>query len=346
MTDDEAIQLLLDLVSTPSITGSEQAAVTLMVETLARQGLETEIDGAGNGIGRSKAGSNRLMFLGHIDTVPGTIAPRVKDGRIFGRGAVDAKGPLAAAMVAAIRCRDVPGIEVVGAVGEEGPSHGARHLAAEPAPAGLIIGEPGGSDAIVLGYKGSMRATVSFSLPAGHSAGKEQTAPDAAVDGWNAIRTVCAGLGSGEAVFDQLIPALLAFQSRSDGMRQEAELSGSFRLPPDLDLANAKAMLAEAISPASIEFGDADPAYRAPRDTKLVASFVRSIRAEQVRPRFKVKTGTSDMNVVAPVWNCPVVAYGPGDSSLDHTPNEHVVIEEYLRGIRVLTRVFGEWGRA
>jgi LysW-gamma-L-lysine carboxypeptidase len=39
------------------------------------------------------------------------------------------------------------------------------------------------------------------------------------------------------------------------------------------------------------------------------------------------------------VWRCPMVAYGPGDSKLDHTPQEHVVIEEYLAAIRVLTSV-------
>jgi LysW-gamma-L-lysine carboxypeptidase len=45
------------------------------------------------------------------------------------------------------------------------------------------------------------------------------------------------------------------------------------------------------------------------------------------------------MNVVAPIWNCPIVAYGPGDSALDHTPNEHILIEEYLQAIKVLETV-------
>jgi LysW-gamma-L-lysine carboxypeptidase len=37
-----------------------------------------------------------------------------------------------------------------------------------------------------------------------------------------------------------------------------------------------------------------------------------------------------------------MLAYGPGDSRLDHTPEEHVPIEEYLRAIRVLTGVLSE----
>ena len=42
------------------------------------------------------------------------------------------------------------------------------------------------------------------------------------------------------------------------------------------------------------------------------------------------------MNVVAPVWKCPIVAYGPGDSALDHTPHEHLELEEYWRAVLVL----------
>ena len=45
------------------------------------------------------------------------------------------------------------------------------------------------------------------------------------------------------------------------------------------------------------------------------------------------------MNVVAPLWNCPIVAYGPGDSSLDHTPDEHINLDAYVRAIEVLQDV-------
>jgi LysW-gamma-L-lysine carboxypeptidase len=52
-----------------------------------------------------------------------------------------------------------------------------------------------------------------------------------------------------------------------------------------------------------------------------------------------MKSGTSDMNLAAPVWNCPTVAYGPGDSSLDHTPHEHILISEYQRAVKILADV-------
>jgi LysW-gamma-L-lysine carboxypeptidase len=50
-----------------------------------------------------------------------------------------------------------------------------------------------------------------------------------------------------------------------------------------------------------------------------------------------MKTGTSDMNILAPIWRCPALAYGPGDSKLDHTPDEAIDLEEFERGVHVLT---------
>ena len=45
-------------------------------------------------------------------------------------------------------------------------------------------------------------------------------------------------------------------------------------------------------------------------------------------------------------WGCPIAAYGPGDSTLDHTPNEHISIAEYERAISVLSTALTEAGFA
>ena len=77
----------------------------------------------------------------------------------------------------------------------------------------------------------------------------------------------------------------------------------------------------------------------------LVRSFLAAIRSvdSTVQPGFVVKTGTSDMNVVGPIWRCPIVAYGPGDSALDHTPNEHLSLDEYWRAVLVLEAMLGNF---
>ncbi len=48
------------------------------------------------------------------------------------------------------------------------------------------------------------------------------------------------------------------------------------------------------------------------------------------------------MNVVGPFWGQNIVAYGPGDSRLDHTPQEHIRVAEYMHAIDVLELVLGE----
>ena len=71
---------------------------------------------------------------------------------------------------------------------------------------------------------------------------------------------------------------------------------------------------------ATLELHGQEKAVRSDKNNGLVRAFLAGIRAEGGQPGFKVKTGTSDMNVLGPAWGCPIVAYGPGDSSLDHTP--------------------------
>ena len=119
----------------------------------------------------------------------------------------------------------------------------------------------------------------------------------------------------------------------------DTDLKLGFRLPPDFDRRRFEAALASFAGKAELCFYAHEPAYRSSRRTPLVTAFNRALRQTGVRPRYKLKTGTSDMNVVGPIWDCPIVAYGPGDSSLDHTPQEYIVLDEYQRAIAVLLAV-------
>ena len=82
--------------------------------------------------------------------------------------------------------------------------------------------------------------------------------------------------------------------------------------------------------------GFAVPAWKCEKNTQLVRAFLSGVRSQDGEPRFVYKTGTADLNIVAPVWKCPALVYGPGDSALDHTPHEHISLEEYVKAVSVL----------
>lgn len=112
-----------------------------------------------------------------------------------------------------------------------------------------------------------------------------------------------------------------------------------FRLPLGFPVELFQEFLTQTAGEGRCVFSGQETAVRMDKSNELVRAFLRSIREHHGTPRFKVKTGTADMNVVAPIWQCPMVAYGPGDSALDHTPEEHIEIEEYGRAINVLESV-------
>jgi LysW-gamma-L-lysine carboxypeptidase len=107
-------------------------------------------------------------------------------------------------------------------------------------------------------------------------------------------------------------------------------------LPLGIDVAALQRTMREWRDGAELTFPYSEPPFRAGKNTPVVRALLQAIRAAGGRPRFKLKTGTSDMNVVGPAWGCPIVAYGPGDSLLDHTPDERIDVAEFRRGVAVL----------
>ncbi|MGY4707615.1 [LysW]-lysine hydrolase [Candidatus Bipolaricaulota sp. J31] len=350
MRDGEAVEFLKEVLSIYSPSGGEGELAAYLRDRLKRLGFAAEVDEMGNVIAAlgdvpRREGYERpdLLFLGHIDTVPGFIPVREEGGRLYGRGAVDAKGPFVAFVVALVRARralEGEGIVLVGAVGEESEGAGAKHLVPRFRPRAAIVGEPSGWNGIVLGYKGRLTVHYSVQVPVSHSASPEPTAPERALEFWRRLLLYTRRFNRGRTRrFDALDVALKRMGSAEDGLVDRAELSLVFRLPPGLDPGALRREVRRMANGAAVSFGGGERAFTAPKNTPLVRLFLRAIRAAGGRPRFVLKTGTSDMNLVGPVWGCPMVAYGPGDSRLDHTPHEHIEIAEFLRGISVLTRV-------
>lgn len=344
---EDGFALLEAMVTIPSISTHEQPLGRFLVQQLNRMGFVTRQDEVGNVIAERGSGSREIVLLGHIDTVSGLVPVRREGDRLYGRGAVDAKGPFAAAATAVARqessaaCR----FTLIGAVEEEGSSRGARHLLGRPAPELLIILEPSGWDAVTLGYKGSLRAHYRLSQAVSHGAGPLPSAADRAVTFVRQIQDHAASLSRGKGTFDSLDVRITRFQSDQDGITDTAELTVAFRIPPGFDASGLRSDLEKWKGDAELRIEYSDPAVRAQKNTPLVRAFLAGIRKAGGTPRFKLKTGTSDMNILAPAWGCPTLAYGPGDSKLDHTPEEAIDRADFERGVDVLTAALAQLAR-
>src|SRR5262249_9779376 len=129
--------------------------------------------------------------------------------------------------------------------------------------------------------------------------------------------------------------------SEQDGAYGYARATIGFRLPPGITPDDVVAVMQPGEG-ASIRTYGGECAFTAERDTNLSRALRGAIRAQGGQPTFLYKTGTADMKVVGPTWNCPIVAYGPGDSALDHTPDEHIDLDEYLKAINVLAEALSK----
>ena len=335
------------LVAIPSTSRREGEAVEWLVARMSERGFRASVDDAGNAVGEIGEGSTHVVLLGHIDTVAGEIAVRIEDGELVGRGAVDAKGPLAAFVAAATTPIAGVRVTVVGAVEEESPtSAGARYRATLAAPDWCVVGEPSGWDAVTVGYKGRLALRVALSRSARHGAAPGMTCTEEALALWSTLRAAAerrTGETDGFARLDCRLEAMNG--GTSDGLVERAELRVGYRIPPGITTAELEAevrgLATEHVGESGIEIervGAEEPA-RTSRTTPLARAFAGAIADAGGRATYKVKSGTSDMNILAPAWGCPMVAYGPGDSRYDHTPIERLSLNDYARSIRVLQSV-------
>ena len=175
MTSDagvRAVDLLVELVAIPSVTGEEGRLLDFLEERFRGRGFivearEVSPDRRNLFIHRGPA---EVVLMTHADTVPPFFPPRRENDVLFARGACDAKGSLAAQ---ALAFEELAGggaaVGLLVLVGEERGSDGA--LAANREPRGaryLVCGEPTGNR-FVAGSKGCLRIRAETRGVSGHS---------------------------------------------------------------------------------------------------------------------------------------------------------------------------------
>jgi acetylornithine deacetylase len=173
----DLFELTRKLIDIPSVTGDENSVGTFLASHLQGVGYKVQKQEVANhrfNVIATTETSPRVVLSTHIDTVPPHIPSREDDVRIHGRGACDAKGIIAAQIMAAEELRRSGAIEIglLFTVDEEMGSAGAR-VANQNKPAGqteyLINGEPT-DNKLATATKGSLRLTLTTTGKASHSA--------------------------------------------------------------------------------------------------------------------------------------------------------------------------------
>jgi len=367
LSAERTAAILADLVRARGQNPQDGEAVVadFVAQFLERRGLEVErqevLPGRDNILGRLRGtgGGPVLAFNTHMDTVPeGTgwthspFAGELVDGRLFGRGSADAKGPLAA-FLAAIEALVESGIRLRGdllmtaVVDEETSSRGARKLVPSIHADMALVGEPT-SMHVGIAHRGSLRPVLVVNGRTAHSSRPEQGinaiyqsipvlvaflayaerirerkhplcgSPAAAITMMSAGVAENVIPGRCEMTFDRrMIPG----EVEADVIAEiEGVLGDVRRSRPDVDVA-IDHMLATTGSASELE-------AHHPLVELAVAS---ATTATGKRAAIVGLSGACDMTHFRS-HGVPCVVLGPGDSAQAHQPDEHIDVRELNQG--------------
>lgn len=347
------VELLQSMLEIYSPSGSEGQLASFLQEQMSARGFKVRRDHVGSVIGELGEEGPRVLLCGHMDTVPREIPVRIEGDFIYGRGSVDAKSSLAAMIAGsslAIERSPAPfRVTIAGVVEEETSSAGAKALIGSGNSYDLaVFGEPSGASNIIIGYKGSLQLHATCVTSGGHSASPwlSKNSYEEAFEFWKTFRDSLLENDSTSkfsAVTGCVTNAVAG--DATNNIPSEARLVIDVRIPPNIKAADMVKRVDEFAERYQkdhegvrvlIAVEDRTEAFLGNEDSIAVRAFRWAIRKTMGCQVLLVKkTGTSDMNLFAESCSMPMIAYGPGDSSLDHTENERVSISEYLSSVEV-----------
>lgn len=303
-----------------------------------------------NLIAKLGEGTGGLAFCSHCDTVPGpgwdAFNPVVKDGRLYGRGSCDMKGPLAATMVAAASIdvtKLAQPIYIVVTADEEVMLDGAKYVAKHSEmlrtsrPQYGVIAEP--TRLIpVYGHKGYARISVTAHGKAAHSSTGLGTSATFRIAPFMAEMAELAELLKTDESYmnAEFLPPTNGFNIIvNDGncalnvTAAKTEVGLSFRVMPDSRAEELLAMIIEKAESYGLETtSEYDGALYTSVDSDIVKSAcaVTGISSPEV-----VAYGTDGIYLQASIEE--LVILGPGDIAVAHTVGESIAIDELERSV-------------
>jgi len=356
----DPVALLEGALKIYSPTGKEAHLASYIASKMKQLGYrKVRTDRAGNALGEIGKGGPAVLLCGHMDTVPGKLPVSRKGGRVFGRGAADAKSALCALMVAGSHASDAKlSVTFAGATEEEGSSKGIKAIIASKKRYDFaVFGEPSGASRLAVGYRGRFGVRLTVETEGGHAA--SPWAYVSALDEFNsilgALKKFEAKMSAGDDHFRSLSisPTMVESGTYHNVIPPICKAEFDIRLPPGQTSVQARNEIRGIIEGShkertrvAVEFDEATEAYEADPNSTLVRSFQRAIILKlEKKPVFVRKTSSGDMNTFAAATGAQCVTYGPANSKNSHTDGEAVSIEDYLHSIEVLTEALKQLER-
>lgn len=389
----EASEFLCDLIRFPSTRGNEGPAVQYVYERLRGRGDECELVPIPESIvedehyafrlegltyaGRPNlrllrkggGGGKSVVFNAHIDVVPPSkmqerpFDPVVRDGVVYGRGACDDKGQIAALYLLLLALKELEinlkgDVEAHVVIEEECGANGTLTMVRRGcrAEAAVVM------EASNLTIMPSIRGAVWFELTcygrAGHSG-----SPGPRI---SAIKKAYEAMGIMEGYHDRLLAASKGHPLYDEfenpmpvtfGMMEAGEwpsatpdkavVKGVFGFLPPKTKRDIQREMREAIASEGDEWLrenfdlrfpmlNLDPSETAP-DDPLVKALEQACRSSGVEPKLSALTGSCDATHYRNIVGIPTVVFGPGTLSYAHSKDEQIALSDVVKAAEILT---------
>ena len=384
--DTQLVELCQELIRRPSVSGEERAVAEFLKGTMEKLGYDqVEIDRYGSVLGRvrGKRPGPTVLMDGHIDTVPvedpsawnhDPWAAEIEDGKIYGRGASDMKGSVAAMVLAAARFAEKTGRDFAGTAAVSCSVHeecfegiSCREAADKAKPDFVIIGEAT-TTTLKIGQRGRAEVVVETRGVSCHSSNPDK--------GVNAVYHMTALVDEirrivppehpmlGKGILEltdihswpypgaSVVPSLCraTFDRRTLAGETEESVLAPVREAiarvkeriPELD---ARVYLAEGSAPCwtgeTIGAARFFPAWTMEEDHPLVQKALAGLRGAGIEARLSHFAFCTNGSSFCGERGIPTIGFGPSLESLAHVVDEYIEIsqlEDACRGFQGILR--------
>jgi LysW-gamma-L-lysine carboxypeptidase len=331
----KAKEVLSSLVGVYSPSGREDALIPVMEKISSELNLDLRVTETKSFLLGS---DSKFLLASHLDTVPGFLEPKVTEESISGRGAVDAKGPFTAMLLAGWMLNENGcKVTVAGLSDEENLSSGAKELVRQSKRfEHIVIGEPTNAIHVAIEYRGLLRISVKCRGAQEHSS---SSSSNVILKYMPKILQVSKLPGS----FDEpsVMPTVVRAGEALNVTPRELEAFFDVRFPYGTSGDILISFFREVFSECEVEIRERIEPVRVSPNTQIVRALMRGLLKQGIKPSLVRKGGTSDMNILATITGS-IATYGPGDATLEHTDREVVSLDELYISTMTYYNAIGE----